>query len=186
MRYLFQSLTALVTLLLIFSCSKAKHSVEEQIVDMHGRELTLPLQELERAESRVDSGHVQRHDKAFTLVVYMDTSECTTCQISRLYEWNGLMKAMDTVDFIFIVESDTVKMNELKFEVASCGLLNEVYLDTAFVFRNHNTFLPDDTRLHTFLLDKDGCIIVVGNPLYNQRLRELMMRVMNERSNEER
>lgn len=40
-----------------------------------------------------------------------------------------------------------------------------VYIDEAEQFTQLNSFLPEDTRYHTFLLDRNDCIVLVGNPL---------------------
>ena len=47
----------------------------------------------------------------------------------------------------------------------------------------YNENIPTDTRLHSFLLDKDSKIILVGNPLRNEKLWDLYKNVIENELN---
>lgn len=56
-----------------------------------------------------------------------------------------------------------------------------VYIDTLGIFQKNNPHLPKNPRLHTFLLDANNHVILVGNPLYNTKIKEMYDRVIHEK-----
>ena len=48
-----------------------------------------------------------------------------------------------------------------------------VYVDFDGSFRKANPCIPEDKRFHSFLLDKEGHPVFVGDPLASDRMMEL-------------
>jgi hypothetical protein len=47
-------------------------------------------------------------------------------------------------------------------------------------FVKFNPYIPTDPRLHTFLLDRDGKVVLVGDPANNHELWELYKTTITE------
>lgn len=48
-----------------------------------------------------------------------------------------------------------------------------VYVDYSGSFAETNMSIPEDNRFHSFLLNKEGRPVFVGNPLASDRMMEL-------------
>lgn len=57
--------------------------------------------------------------------------------------------------------------------VFSCYVNYPVYIDTQGVFQQNNPHLSKNKLLHTFLLDENNNVILVGNPVRNLRVKDL-------------
>lgn len=171
--FLFASLT--------IGCRRSGETVENVVEEMLGKQVVLALGKMDCVRSLVCSGGQHPSERDYKVVVYIDSANRTPCDIDRLYEWNAIMKEMEEyADFIFIVSAKPEQIEDSYLSIASCGLLDVVYLDTAQVFWANNRFLPEDDKYHTFLINKDNEIAVLGSPLRNQRIKELMKRCISE------
>ena len=57
--------------------------------------------------------------------------------------------------------------------IADYRLQFPVLLDTAGIFERSNPQLPENPVFHTFLLDRDNRVVLVGSPLGNPKMWEL-------------
>ncbi|MDR3093410.1 MAG: hypothetical protein LBU62_02055, partial [Bacteroidales bacterium] len=48
-----------------------------------------------------------------------------------------------------------------------------VYIDKESFFHKKNPNIPSDERMHTFLLDENNKVVLVGSPIRNEMLWEL-------------
>lgn len=48
-----------------------------------------------------------------------------------------------------------------------------IVIDMVGTFEEHNPFIPNDPKYHTFLLDRERQITLVGDPLYNKKMTML-------------
>ena len=56
-----------------------------------------------------------------------------------------------------------------------------VYVDTLGVFEDANPQIPSGGELHTFLLDRDDNVLLVGNPIWNEKIEEMFWQIVEER-----
>ena len=56
-----------------------------------------------------------------------------------------------------------------------------IILDTLGQFAKLNPHLPKNKALHTFLLDENNNVILVGNPLHNKKIKEMFYRIVEDR-----
>lgn len=56
-----------------------------------------------------------------------------------------------------------------------------VLLDTLGEFEKLNPHLPKNKALHTFLLDENNNVILVGNPLHNKKIEEMFNKIVEEK-----
>ena len=67
--------------------------------------------------------------------------------------------------------SIALKVNQLDYPV---------FIDQYATFVHQNPNLPKNQQLHSFLLDKNNRVVLVGNPLYNPALWALYKRTIQE------
>ena len=58
-----------------------------------------------------------------------------------------------------------------------------IVIDSTFAFIEANPDFPTDKRLHTFLLDADGRVIVIGSPKYDDRIWNMYKQVLEQLKN---
>ena len=158
--------------LLFLGCKSEKEQVRDKIEQMKSRPIELCLDKMECRRNPLN-----KLDKKYTMVVYVDSTECSSCALSKLRFWNPLIaeakkKQLD-IDYVFILAPKKEDMEDVNVELEITDLQSSIYVDTGFVFRKVNSFLPTENKYHTFLLDKDGNVILVGNPIDNEKLKDI-------------
>ena len=124
-------------------------------------------------------------DKAFTLIVYNDESECISCNVNNLNEWHRFLTQVYSgnngvkVCFIFSPENESANNIRVLLQKQSFG--HPVFLDSAHVFEKANPWIPKESIYHTFLLDNNNKIVLIGNPLQNQKINQLFFEVISKR-----
>jgi len=62
--------------------------------------------------------------------------------------------------------------------VAESGVKIPVFVDSCYAFTRINPFIPHNTIMHTFLLNQNDSIVLVGNPLRNKKIEELVQKII--------
>jgi len=162
MKYCF----VLFILIFLSACEyfNPNHSLEVELKKRIGSHLILPLEE-------------SKLDKKLAICSYIN-GECPSC-IDKLFKWREWGKLIDEkVDFIFYFYSiDTVKYNYISKELEP--FCCKIIYDSDDLFIKRNDLPKDNAVFQTFLIDKNGCVILVGNPLYNSKLSQLYMQEIN-------
>jgi len=111
------------------------------------------------------------------LVIWFDSLSCASCQIVRMYEWNNIIAYADSFEkrfhiiFLFTPNSEDLYETSLMLKRISFGY--PVFIDQEKNFVKQNPKLPRNRQLHSFLLDKNNKVVLVGSPLYNPSLWKL-------------
>mgnify|MGYP001150236507 CR=1 FL=1 len=112
-------------------------------------------------------------------VIYADSFVCSSCKLGELQFWNEFIyrtkKKYDNVDFCFIFSPKEEDKNMFMFTMKSLTFASSIYLDSLRTFPKNNPQIPKDHRFHTFLLDKNRNIILIGDPIKNDRINELFL-----------
>lgn len=120
----------------------------------------------------------------YRLVAYYDSTECSSCRLKTLYEWGGLIDSVSSsgckVDFYFVFNVPTQRMEEVKTTLATYARNLPVYLDTIGVFERMNPNLPRLSRMRTFLLNRKDTVVLIGNPVHNRHVADIMWNVVRE------
>lgn len=158
---------ALLCVCLIIGCSKP--NVESNPAKLLGRTLKLPS-DIWNVTHIPSSG--------MKIVVYYNKIGCTSCRLKQLANWQELINEINQmkrktdvdVDFIFIFRSSaddpafSEKVQEYNFRSA-------VYYDEKGLFEKQNT-LPEDMMYHSFLINKNNQILLIGAPIFSPKLWE--------------
>ncbi|MCM1502618.1 MAG: hypothetical protein NC115_08155 [Bacteroidales bacterium] len=110
------------------------------------------------------------------LVIYHDTSACSSCQINHLYDKIDLYEMADsltTFDVMTVFSPREEEYDNVMKELMQVNFPYPVYVDTYGKFREANGCIPADARFHTFLIGRDGRPVFVGSPEASNDLWEL-------------
>lgn len=172
-----------VILLYVFTTScNSDHKIREGIENMQSSRIQLFQDSMLCINE--DETINAKEQQLLKLVLFVDSSECSSCNIKKLWEWPPYLKSFDGLDafkFLVVLEVKSRDLEYSKERLKITGIRTPVFFDTLFVFRRHNPQIPDNRMFHTFLLDESDSVLLVGNPLINERIDKLLKGIVNER-----
>lgn len=129
------------------------------------------------------NGYLQEKIK---YIIYSDSMRCTPCAINKMYIWNSLLEYSNNykgqLNFYFIFSPARKDLQEMKFALIKNSKFNyPIFLDTLGEFERLNPHLPKNNTLHAFLLDENNNVILVGNPVHNNKIKEMFYAIVEEK-----
>ena len=170
----------------LIGCDSRVNPFKEDIAMLQSRPLYLPLDSMRKMKTQgEDSVMLVSQQDVMKLVVYTDTADCSSCVLRKMYKWNGLLKKLEVYGgriqpyFIFrpLSKDMGVFYMSMKQITPSCP----VYLDSLGVLERANPQIPSNPDLHTFLLDEDNNVLLVGNPIWNEKIKEMFWQIVEEK-----
>lgn len=166
----------------IICISCEHHTVRQKIEAFISQPVAIDLDSMVSARM-LNAQFPQRNISAeYIWVDYVDSLECTDCAIKKFAKWRELMNSecARRLDFLFILSPNRHHLKSVLVKLQTDTLLNNyIYVDTCNVFIRQNSHIPKERYLHTFLLDRQGKVILVGNPNANIRVDSLFHGIMN-------
>lgn len=167
-------ITLVSCFILAISCKNAP--IDKIVQNMMGQEVKIPSSII--LYSKNTESIIMNNEHLTKLIVYLDSTECASCTINSMYMWENLLSfsksSENKLDIIFIAapkEEDTIHViNSIISNNNNCP----IYLDRQHDFIKMNDFMPQDNKFHTFLLDKNNKIIMIGNPTKSDKLLHLL------------
>lgn len=164
--------------LLFLGCKSEKEQVRDKIEQMKSRPIELCLDKMECRRNPLS-----KLNKKYTMVVYVDSAECSSCALSKLRFWNPLIaeakkKQLD-IDYVFILAPKKKDMEDVNVELEITDLQSSIYVDTAFAFKKNNKDLPKENKYHSFLLNTEGKVILIGSPIANKKIMDIYKSTVN-------
>lgn len=157
----------------------------DTISKMQSRPVSIPLNQMSCWIN--DSIQANRPwEKAdLKLVVYTDSFDCSQCTLKKMYLWKDfveLEKKYDDRFFIFfIIQSGSNSTHVLSSNFHFAGLNHPIYVDSTNVFMRDNPHIPKEVMFHVFLLDEKDSVVLVGNPLFNAKIEDLLIKQVDDR-----
>lgn len=119
------------------------------------------------------------------IVIFSDSTVCSPCELKSMGSWNHYIqlsqKSKGRLQLFFIFAQNKDNINPLLYSIKEYPLNYPIYIDTLRIFQNNNSHLSKNPKLHTFLLDENNNVILVGNPTHTVKLKELYDKVINEK-----
>ena len=122
-----------------------------------------------------------------TLIIYYDESECSACVINHLAESVNKYKTISKsngCNVVILFSPLPENAQEVLINLIDAHLNFPIYIVQYGEFRSLNPRIPDDKRFHSFLLNKNGYPIYVGNPLNSQKLFDIFIKTLETYSTE--
>lgn len=178
-------LVALIGVMLFISaCSNRERQLKKEIKVLQSNVIRLPSKGLILRQGKVLQ-KVNVNEGFFKLVVYVDSVECTPCAINHIDSWERFIdyadQFNDKVRFCFIFSPMKQELSGVKLMIANTMFDYPILLDTLGEFDEYNPHLPENSALHTFLLDEYNNVILVGNPMYNKKIEEMFYKLVEEK-----
>jgi lipoprotein len=158
----------------LFSGCK-KNQIQYNLKQMLGKEIKFPsnLQSLTN-----DGPLASRRDSNAILIYYYDGNECTSCNIANLNNIINIYQSPNlSIIPIFSINDDEHYLN-LTTLLNNNSIKTIAYIDINKDFIRKNSFIPKDSKFHTFLLNKQNKIVYVGNPLASDKAWALFTEIL--------
>lgn len=173
-----------IILFLFVACSDRGQQIAKEIKTLQSKAIKMPSHVLVMQQSKVIN-KVDDNDKTLKLIVYTDSVGCTSCAINQINLWSSFIDYADQfkhqLKFYFLFSPVKKDLNSIKSAIACSMFDYPIVLDTLREFEKLNTHLPTNRSLHTFLLDENNNVILVGNPMHNKRIEEMFYKIVEEK-----
>ena len=121
-------------------------------------------------------------DCPLKMVVYVNREGCESCKLMSLlpvYQFALEHKRFKKFGMILILSPSHIESAE-EF-LAPFRFHYTIFYDLDDSFERLNPHLPKNERFHTFLLDENNKVILIGNPTQNLKLKKLYIKELNKR-----
>ena len=119
------------------------------------------------------------------LVHYLDSAMCHSCYLQKTVHYRTIFQLEEETknEFynVFIITPDENAKKRLAIEFSACMLPPTIFVDSTNVFKRVNKNIPSGELYHTFLLDENDCVILVGDPILNPKIENLLLSTVNEK-----
>lgn len=172
----------LVLIMTVSSCKNARITHELEI--FVGTTITIP-QVFDTIDIARDTllQHNSQEQILSRMIVWYDTTACSSCNLKGIGMWNDIVKySRDTVqgfEPVFIFSPNKENLNNFEIQTKITDFDFPILADYNNKFIEANPQIPRDRRYHVFLLDNNGKVVLVGNPMYNPRLWNLYKETIN-------
>lgn len=162
-----------------FSCTK--NTITKELQELKKYSISIPSDIMVINNGQLISSFI--HDTLYAkLIIYYDSTECSSCHIAHLNDWNEIIQISHQYNKfrpIFIFSPSKSKISDVLNAIEKFPFNYPMLLDFENKFYKKNTFIPNNLNYHTFLLNKNNQIILVGNPLYNSQLWNLYQKTIH-------
>ena len=180
------NLSCLLIILMNLYMSAACNGIpdyKEGIIQMRTDSIVLPLNEMNCILKGNDTMFFN-NTRDWKYVVYSDTSSCSYCDLGKVLKWKKILRKADeysdNLNFYFIFYPSQEKSYKLNFHLRTLKIPIPVYVDTLGLLERLNPHLPQEQIFHTFLLDENNNVLLVGNPLENKKIEKMFWQIVEE------
>lgn len=167
--------------LLITLCYGACTHLETDLKDFMTHRIVIPYDSLDYRICSLYKNDTVCNYK-IKLVSLVEEEGCTACLIKDLSErertFMGKTDYKD-VEFVYIFRTTKETSKRLYSKLCNYRIEGTVYLDTCNAFLKANPHIPENELFHTFVINNDGKVLMVGNPFKNKKMEALLDKVIS-------
>lgn len=173
-----KTLIPILLLSLTLSCQfNRKEDLSRLVATWTNREIVFPEAAVftTYATDTVAYPDVNTHPP-YKVVIYADSLGCMSCKM-QLDKWKSFIQEVDAltnsqIPFLFFM--DTRDISEMKHILRRERFSHPVCIDRKSDLNRLNHF-PENPSFHTFLLDHENRVKLIGNPVHNAAIKELYL-----------
>lgn len=173
----------LLLLLSAMSCTyKKDKDINGTLREMMAQKIILSLDKMQCRYNGRDTIISDSIPSDFTIIVYVDSSECTPCVLGKIHYWNEFNKEAGkkkAVRYLFIMAPPSDSSDEFQQYIDDSNLDWPVYIDSSYVFRKDNPSIPTDMMYHVFMVDNEGQVKIVGDPTRRKSVKKLYLNILD-------
>lgn len=166
---------------LSFVCCN-RNEVKKELSALMAKKITIPENGIISINGK-DTVIENYYNAKYKIIVYADILGCNPCKVSKMSYWIDMIKFVNSCDetkiyFIFSVKQS--ELHSLKISLMSYPIDYPVIIYKNNEFSELNTHIPKAEHFHTFLLDENNQVILTGNPIYNDEIKQMYLNKIHE------
>ena len=116
------------------------------------------------------------------LIIYVDSLECGSCRLTKIPAYERILPLAESygVEVMIMMANRTYSGITLAQYLSDIDLGVPIYVDEESVFLSMNSAIPADTRLHSFLVNRQGTPVLIGDPVLSPGIAELFERMLRQ------
>lgn len=166
---------------LFLFCGCRMSTLEKAIKEIYLSEIVIPKDNLVEILANADSCPHQ----PFCLLVYICKDECSGCTLDHMPEWGYILKELnqkETEVQMSLIWEQPIMDEYTRERLSSYDFPMTVYWDSTGVFIHRNPQIGQFAAFHTLLLNHDNKVLIVGNPVRNKEVLDLMCKTVSQKS----
>lgn len=172
-------------ILLLLSCSYRTKKIHNTIEKMRTSPVLIPYGQMTCWTNDSLKQTIPWKNSKLMLVHYLDSTTCSSCYLKKNCMIESVVKLEEKTNNkfynLYIVNPDKKTMNTLAEEYSNREIPQTIFIDTTNVFLQANPHIPLEDIYHTFLLDENNNVILVGNPYLNDKVMDLLLSLIEDR-----
>lgn len=118
---------------------------------------------------------------SYKMLIFRDSLTCTPCYVKSLNDWKVFLSAFKTnsISLVFVLSPKQDEYTSVKSILHSCHYEWAIYIDKVNAFWKANPQIPKDGIYHCALLDKYNHVVIIGNPLKNKTIFNMIVKRVN-------
>ena len=170
---------------IITACNSHKEDVQKALEKMQSSTICIPYERMECWTSDSILEDRPWNKAKLKLEHYVDSATCSTCYLQKIAIYGLLfsMEAQSNNDFynVFIINPNIIAKKKLISDFSGKLIPQTIFVDSSNVFMESNPNLPSESMYHTFMLDENNKVILVGNPMLNKQIEDMMLSIVEEK-----
>lgn len=170
--------------LMALSC---ENKIQKELQSFYNQAITIPInmQCFEGEKYEFVNWSINRPK----IVIWYDSTECGSCKIKNLPAFKHFESYCQDLkydlDLVFLFSPSRQNVRQTLEEASISTKLHDypIYIDTANQFYKLNPHIPANKLMHSFLLDSESKVVLVGNPIQNQAMFDLYKKTIEEMMN---
>lgn len=156
----------LVAVLGTMSCVRRNSEARDELYDQFlSSQVVVPYERM----AYMGNDSAWRDHAPYVYVHYVDSVTCSSCLATHLSAWQvleeSLAKATDSCRLCMVIPGDTSTLGMVHRVLYYTQQQPCLYVDTAGVFLECNPLVDSLRLLRSFLMDSDGHVLLVGDPM---------------------
>lgn len=170
---------------LITACNSQKKELQEKIEKLQSKAIEIPYKQMACWASDSVIAISPWNKAKLKLIHYVDSETCSSCYLHKIAT-NELLfrmeKLSDNIFYnIFIINPNNKTKKRLETDYNDKAIPQTIFIDSANIFMQLNPNVPSESIYHTFLLDENNKIILVGDPMTNPKVKDLMVAIVEKK-----
>ena len=177
-----QIIAIFLILMLALSCNNSKTKTEKRIDQWIGSKLKLPqVENVLYKDSLLNDKFLLKNNAKLkiTTVVWGDCDAC----VNELKEWKIFLENLSNTEEVnvnfYLCTSD---LNFFRDNMYSQSIQEiPLIIDSDYYYLDKNVLPYNDKNFQTFLIDSNNKVLLIGNPIFSQKLKKLYLEEIHKR-----
>lgn len=174
----------IVAVLVLASCSQS-HRISQRLHEMESVPVKVDYSKMTCwLNDSLLENRPWESEKGMKLISFTDSSLCSVCNIKKMYLWNKILDLETQYEGFNVFLILGVKQGMTSYistQLYQSGITHPIYIDESQSLLTQNPQIPEESMYHTFLLDEDNNVLLVGNPTAGENMEKIMLEVLDSR-----